>query len=308
LEQALRVHVLLVLFSKGVRWRVGLLDLLTQGKLAVGALCRGFDGGDALLTAGTDKETLDVSGHFFLSPCITLSDGLKFLKLQSEELDSSNPGALMEGVQRPQGSFGMPEHLKKQMEEHHRAKVNPPKEEPAAATVAPPTPDAPETEEAKKARENQENMKKAKQFWEEQLEVRITSKDIQDYIFKGRLTKEEVYIASIPDDKDPEKFTDFKVTFQSHTPGDLSEIDEKMAEYRNKAKWTADGLENEKSLLTLSYVLMSADGRSLGKTPDERYKNIKNLSGGIVSLIAEAWDGLQLLIRYALRQKKLLKR
>jgi len=215
---------------------------------------------------------------------------------------------------RPQGSFGIPEHIRKQMEDSQRAKAAP-KEAPA-----PPAPEPEKTAEpgveAKSVdaapvvddNSDREKLQKTVQFWEEQLEVKITPRDVQDYIFKGRLVKDGIFIAAFHDDKDPEKFKDFKVTFQSHTPADLDEIDEKMAAYREKGKFTADGLENEKSLRMLSHVLLSADGRSLGKTADERYKNIKNLGGGLVALIADAWDGFNLLLRHALREKKLYKK
>lgn len=218
---------------------------------------------------------------------------------------------------KPQGSFGIPEHLVKQMEEQRRVKVAPPKEEPEQHPKAPEqAPAQIKLQEApseiapadKKEQEDQDAIRKAKKFWEDQLETTITTKDMQDYIFKGRMVKDGIFIAAIPDDKNPGKYHDFKVTFQSHTPSDLAEIDEKMADYRSKAKFTPEGLDNEKSLLTLSYVLLSADGRSFGKNPEERYKNIKGLAGGVVSLIVEAWDGLNLLIRYSLREKKLFKK
>jgi len=216
---------------------------------------------------------------------------------------------------RPHGSFGIPDHIKRQMEEQHRPKAAPKEESPTSQ----PEPEKPvefKTGDEPKATakpaaiedDDKEKLLKTVHFWEEQLDVKITSKDIQDYIFKGRLVKEGIFIAAFHEDKDSDKFKDFRVTFQSHTPADLAEIDEKMALYREKGKFTARGLENEESLLTLSYVLLNADGRSLGKTPDERYKNIKNLAGGIVALIAEAWDGFNLLIRYSLREKKLFKK
>jgi hypothetical protein len=219
---------------------------------------------------------------------------------------------------RPQGSFGIPEHIRKQMEDTQRAKASKDKEEPPqlpepeeksakAAPVMEPKA-AKDSEDTASEADDKEKLLKTIHFWEDQLEIKISPKDIQDYIFKGRLVKEGVFIAAYPDEKTPDSYKDFRVTFQSHTPADLSEIDEKMAAYRERGKFTAEGLENERSLHMLSYVLLSADGRSMGKTPDERYKNVKNFGGMIVSLIAEAWDGFNLLVRYSLREKKLFKK
>jgi hypothetical protein len=221
----------------------------------------------------------------------------------------------MEGTGfKSRGSFGIPEPVMRQMEESRRQQKE---EEAEAAPVQkasypPPqgSPEAPPSppKEATPEEKDQLELLKTKRFWEEQLEVTLTPKDIRDYIFKGRLIKDGVFVASIPDEKDPEKCVDFKVTFQSDTPADSAEIDEKMAAYRDKGKYTAEGIANENALLVLSCGLLSADGRPLGKTPEERYKNIKNFGNELVNLIVESWTGFKLLLKISLREKKLLKK
>jgi len=223
----------------------------------------------------------------------------------------------MEGTGfKSRGSFGIPEQVIRQMEEARRQKKEeeaevapvqkssypPPQAAPEASSTPPPV------KELSVDESDQKEILKAKRFWEDQLEISLTPKDIRDYIFKGRLIKDGIFVASIPDEKDPEKCVDFRVTFQSDTPEDSSEIDEKMATYRDKGKYTAEGIANENAILVLSCALLSADGRPLGKTSEERYKNIKKFGNDLVNLIVEAWSGYKLLLRLALREKKLLKK
>ena len=133
----------------------------------------------------------------------------------------------MEAGFKPQGSFGIPENIRKQMEESSKARSAPKPE------VKPPLESAPPPAEEKAApspsQKDQEDIRKLKKFWEEQLEIKITTKDMQDYLFKGRLIKDGVLVASYPEDEEGTKYADFRVTFQTHTPADLAERDELMA-------------------------------------------------------------------------------
>ena len=212
---------------------------------------------------------------------------------------------------KSQGSFGIPEHVRKQIEETHRPKVPSTKVEAVPAVEEESTPESPAAEPPKPSKEDEDQaaIKKSKKFWEGQLEIKLTAKDMTDYLFKGRLVKEGIFVASYPaDDNYPPTYKDFRVTFQSHTPADLAEVDEHMAAFRDRGKYTAEGLENEKALRLMSHVLLKADGRSLGKDHEERYKNIIKLAGGLVALISKSWDGFNLLLSFTSQEKKTLKK
>jgi hypothetical protein len=231
----------------------------------------------------------------------------------------------MEGSFKAQGSFGIPEHVKREMEAVRKrvpaaeaeAKATQPHHPraPAPEKVNEPEPTptqelskelAPEEAKQKTAEETEyEELVKRKNYWEKQLEIEITGEDLQDYLFKGRIIKDGIYLTSYKV-KGAEK--DFRVKLQSLNPNDSTEIDEKMAAFRDKGKYTAAGIDNEQALVTLSYGLLAADGRPLGKTPDERYKNICQFGGLTVNMLASAWKGFNYLLDYALQEKKLLKK
>ena len=221
---------------------------------------------------------------------------------------------------KSQGSFGIPEQMKRDLEAARLKKDAP------TDSKRPPSPSSPvsadQIEEAvakveakvqaKAAEKEKDDPAKdvlaVKDYWEEQLEIKITPTDLRNYIFNLRLVKDDVFVASFPDEKDPEKLTDFRVSFLAHSPEDLAAIDEKMAKFRDKGGYTPDGLENEKALQVLSYGLLKVAGRSMGATAEDRYTNIRKLGGHLVDLIANAWRGFNILLRLSLQEKKLLKK
>jgi hypothetical protein len=209
----------------------------------------------------------------------------------------------MEGF-NARGSFGVPEHIKKQLEQSARPKpevvASPPQPE-----VAPPT--AVITPEQKEDDKKQMDLAALREHWEKRLSIKLTEKDIHNYIFKGKLIKEDIEI--IPDV--------MKVVFQSVTAAELAEIDQSMAEFREGHKWTTDGLSNENALRVLSYGWIKTveieDGvakpaRLMGNTHSDRYKTISQISALAVQEVIEAWDVFNILIKIALREKRILKK
>lgn len=214
---------------------------------------------------------------------------------------------------KSRGSFGIPDHLKKQMEESVR--TQPRKEEPRPAPPIPepapepkaevaeplsdPSADSEDEDKKLKARERRQLLR-TRDFWEDELEVKLTADDIRQYIFKGRLIKDVTVVAA--------EDVSLKVTLQTNTPADMNEIDERVASFRDKGKFTPDGLSNEYALWVLAYGWVKAEGRSLGATPEERYKNISQMGGELVNQVRDAWNGLNFLLRFKLKEKSLLKK
>lgn len=220
----------------------------------------------------------------------------------------------------PQGSFGMPKHLQKQVINRAQArKPSAPEEadlleetaKPAdTITDAPITakseqtadivPDKvePKADPEKKEKELMAARERLKKNYEKHLEIVITEEDIKNYIFRGRMVKKDVTILTGV----------LKGTFRTHTPREIDEIDQQLAEVRNAGKNTVDGIANQEALRVLSYVWMEADGRSLGDTPEKRLETIKDMGSQVADRASDAWNGINFLLNYALNEKAFLKK
>lgn len=211
------------------------------------------------------------------------------------------------------GSFGIPDQLRNQLEgkpgaQPEQKSASAPAQD-TQATVQEPVATAPQETKAPEDAEDQaqKDVRALREFWEKRLQVQITERDVRDYIFKGRLIKDGVEV--IPGY--------MKASFQSLNPEELGIIDQKMATFRETTKFTADGLSNENALQVLSYGWLRSveiDGgsakapKSMGNTPEERYKTISKISALAVQEAIEAWDGFNTLLKVALKEKQLLKK
>lgn len=214
-----------------------------------------------------------------------------------------------------QGSFGVPQHLVPRQPSVDTKPATPPtdsdpdrllsKPAPAVASSAAPSaqPEATPTD----PESPKDEIESLRRFWEDRLKISITERDIRDYIFKGRLVKDNVEV--IPGY--------MLATFQSLNPEELSAVDQKMALFRESVKFTTDGLNNENALQVLAYGwLKSAEVdesgvkpmKSMGNTPEERYKTVTKISALAVQEAIEAWDGFNVLLKIALRERRLLKK
>lgn len=212
------------------------------------------------------------------------------------------------------GSFGVPEHLIRQpMKEESKpapetVKASPSVEAPVAENADVVQPTQEESKSAAQAAKSEEkDIESLRKFWEDRLRVTITEKDVREYIFKGRLIKDGIEV--IPGY--------MRATFQSVNAEELSQIDQRMADFREAGRYTADGLQNENALQVLSHGWLrsvevegdvSKPSKSMGNTPEDRYKTISKISALAVQEAIEAWDGFNLLLKIALREKRLLKK
>lgn len=212
-----------------------------------------------------------------------------------------------------QGSFGIPDNVRAQLE---KQRVAPPQATPPVAQAQQPVVAAPaeapvekETlEQDLKEAKSQKAIEDLRDFWEKRLEVTITPKDVRDYIFRGRLIKDNIVV--IPGY--------MKARFQSLNPEELEQVDNKMSEFRDKGKFTQQGLDNENAIQVLSYGWLASteigdDGKDkpskpMGATWEDRYGTVKKVQALAVQEVIEAWDGFQTLIKIALREKRLLKK
>jgi hypothetical protein len=207
---------------------------------------------------------------------------------------------------QPQGSFGIPAEMKKQIEQ---ARTN--AADPSARPNIPPPPEsiapapAESKEENKKDSQEQdpaESLAKYKASLEENLEIKLTADDIKTYLFKGRLSKEVLIVPGF-----------LKGTFQTLTATDSLQIDQRMADLRDAGKLTAEGLANEGSIITLSYAWLAADGKPLtGKNGPEaalnRESKIRAMGGHMLDAAARAWTDYNALIRVCMSEKRFVKK
>jgi hypothetical protein len=196
-------------------------------------------------------------------------------------------------------SFVKKDDLVARMEEEKKAaQPKPPLEEiePAAAVKEPASPEASKEELDEKKREAQ--LIKYQQEYEKRTGVRLNEEQIQDYIFKGRLFLSDVQII-------PGKLTG---RFQTHTPAEAQYVEERLASLRNEGKLTLDGLDNEKSMIVLSLVWLSAGGRSLGDTKEARENTIRKMGAHVVEMASESWTAVNFLLKYSLREGSFLKK
>lgn len=205
----------------------------------------------------------------------------------------------MEAV-KPRGSFVNPQEIKKHMEEAMTATVT---------KMAEPKEVNPPVEEKKEEVSTEENKQQAqllqmKKAYEEELGIIVTEDDIRDYIFKGRLVKSGIKI--IPGYMNG--------SFQTLNASESCMIDEHMASYRDKGKFTPDGLDNERALTILAHTWKSAqkDGdepyRSLGETVEARDKQIRVMGAHVIDAASYANTGFNFLLKYGLREKNILKK
>lgn len=216
----------------------------------------------------------------------------------------------MEGVR--QGSFGIPPQVKKQIEEAQQrrdavpAAVEPPEKSPEVAESATDVKD--EKELAKKDKEQFLALKKR---YEELLNVVITEDIVSDYLFRGRMTITGVVIVA-------GKMTG---TFRTLLAEELTEIAEHMSKWRAKYKKDHDGespdatqVANEHAAWTLAYVWLSAEDKTKkkgGAFPlkiEDRREALRKLNTHLMEKATEAWNMLEMLIRFCLDEERFLKK
>jgi len=195
------------------------------------------------------------------------------------------------------GSFGIPE---KALEDLEKSKQKQATEEPAKESQAePPVAAPPTTKESQAEADLTEEFLRLKAKYEKELGAEITEEDIRDCIFKGRTTKEVTLVAGK---------IKLKGEFRTVLTSEIQEIDTKLASFLKNPLYTEEGVNNERAILYLTYGWMTANGRSLGNTPDERRTTINNMNMATVQQASTAWILFNHLINFAMSEDKFLKK
>jgi hypothetical protein len=215
---------------------------------------------------------------------------------------------------KSRGSFGIPEGLKKELED---ARKNPPPQAPTHPK-APPAPAAVEVKQAAPSpavgeapapqdlanreptkEEQADDLRQLRAKIEDSLGAAIDDKDIQDYVFRGRLTKTVTILPGI-----------LEGTFQTLTPTEIQAIDEGVADFQARGKFTSEGVVNERAILTLSYSWVAAAGKPLatGNDNKKREEKIRKMGAITVDSATRAFNELNLLLRVVFGEKQFQKK
>ena len=210
------------------------------------------------------------------------------------------------------GSFVSRDKLIAEVEQQRRPRPPVPGEtSPARPPAATPQAAAPaadtdavqaQAEEAAETR-RQGELLKLKVAYENLRGVKLTEAHLRDYIFRGALRVPGVSI--VPGFMEG--------TFATHTPRESELIEKRLAAYRSQGGFTPEGLENERAILILAHGWTHAgetgkDIRSLGETAEDREATIRKMGVHVIEHAGEAWNQVNFLLKYALREKSFVKK
>lgn len=210
---------------------------------------------------------------------------------------------------RAKGSFGIPQEMQKDLEDARRKSeaakppAHPAAEAPQEPVMAPePSPEEPVDPKIPKpltAAEKQAEYVKFKTELEEDLETTLTVEDIKEYVFRGRITKEVSAIPGV-----------LKCTFQTLNPSEHLEIDKRVAEYQTEGAYTSEGIANQRSLVTLSYVWLAANGKPLSakNEPPKREDAVRKCGVDVVDSVAKAYQKFKTLVTVVMQEKSFIKK
>jgi hypothetical protein len=146
-----------------------------------------------------------------------------------------------------------------------------------------------------------ENKKEDNENPETLLGIKITEEDIDEYLFKGYITKEIVVI--------PNKFV---ITLRSLSSKDLTEINLKFEnaihrETEEKKILMSERANHYRSLLLLSHALRAVNGENIGNNPDARFEYLSNLGQVLFNRIIRDHNLLTVAIERKISDAKILK-
>lgn len=218
----------------------------------------------------------------------------------------------MEASFKSKGSFGIPEQMQRDLEASRKKPAGPP-EAPVGDAVpvndprwVPPGSEELKVAEPVKTSEELTAAERERIFiqerakLEESLETKITEEDIKDYIFRGRLAKEIAVIPGI-----------MKSVFQTLNGDEAQDIDNRVALIIDgDKKLTGPGLDNERSILNLSYSWVSAAGKPLAvnNDPKKREVYIRKMGTHLLDAAAAKLGEFNLLVKLTLREKSFIKK
>jgi hypothetical protein len=213
---------------------------------------------------------------------------------------------------KARGSFGTPPQMLKDLEESRKkageeaarpSQQPPPQVNKEEAVMAPPieneAPADPKKPKEITDAEREAEYVKFKAELEKDLETTLTVEDIKEYVFRGRITKEVQVIPGV-----------LNCTFQTLNPSEHLEIDKRVASFQNEGAYTSEGIANQRSLVTLSYVWIAAGGKPLSakNDPIKREEAVRKCGVDIVDAVSKAYQKFKTLVSVVMQEKTFIKK
>lgn len=111
------------------------------------------------------------------------------------------------------------------------------------------------------------------------LRIELTEEDLSEYLFKGYLVKEIPLVG------------DKKALFKTLLPSEAEEVDNALLSKFGDKSVTNSLYSNVYSTHILSYGWIKFDDNSLGETPEQRLKHIREHTGGhLVDIASKKWN------------------
>lgn len=164
------------------------------------------------------------------------------------------------------------------------------------------------TEDEKFKADSEARLIQFKADLEKTLECTFSEEDLANYILKGEVSKEVVIIPG-----------SLKGVFRTLHTRDGQDVDQEIKILIDSNKFTANGIENEKSIRTLSRVwvgirhkLKSAswtgEAKPLGPDEPKRQEILRGMAAGTIEAAANAWVNFNALLKITLSDGDSLKK
>ncbi len=211
--------------------------------------------------------------------------------------------------QNPSGSFGIPQDMKDAINDIEQKKRENQQKEPTSdveeIVTQPVLEKKKETEESEPLSDNFEELtvdqkeKKVKEVLEEirkNLDIEITEDDIWSFLYNNEIIKRNVVIM-------PGKMV---ATFKTISLDATNLVDSKMAEILDEKRLEA-GFKNLNTQHVLSQGLIELGKpgklKSLGETPEERFKVVGKMSALLVEKLGRKWNTFVFLVDEAVKEE-----
>ena len=204
------------------------------------------------------------------------------------------------------GSFGIPPEMQAEIEKSKKKAAQKPVDKTDIESVVedfdPPKKDPrKEVPESVVKEDPKESYAKLKAEALRDLEIELTDDDFFAYVYKNKLEKDSVCIM-------PGKLY---AKFRSLSVSETIEIDKKT-KISSTVDYTEAGIRNFNTLHLLSHGVFALGPtgkvRSLGETPDERYKALSEMGSLVVEKISQKWNLFVFLVSTLMQEDENVKK
>lgn len=200
---------------------------------------------------------------------------------------------------KPQGSFGIPENIRKAQEkfESQKKPIKPDVSEPAVVEAK---------EQSKEDAVEEVMQAQRKEAYasivrmEERLGISVTKSDIIDFVRKGRIEKKDVQV--IPGV--------LSVGFRTLTGDEIQDVQKRIFEFENSTSTTKTAVDNEAAFWNLAYGLSSYQGRDMTAVADKQKAKelLTKVGAHIIDKMNAAFVDFNYIVRFKINDPEFIKK